>query len=77
MGYEGTLYETANEIFDEVVFTDERDLELYNGEPSPYLARDELYEIIGEMIYDAEKAMRECAESNRERFLRLVKEVGE
>lgn len=72
-GTDGTMYEIANEVFDEVVFTDEHDLDLYNGEPSPYLARDELYEIIGEMIAAAEEAMVDCARANKDRFLALLR----
>ena len=72
-GTEGTMYEIANEVFDEVVFTDEHDLELYNN--GSEALRDELYEIIGEMIFDAEEAMLKCAKENRERFLAMVREA--
>ena len=72
-GTEGTMYEIANEVFDEVVFTDDDDLDRYNDEQGDVL-RDALYEIIGEMITDAETAMVECAKSNRDSFLKLVRE---
>lgn len=70
-----TVYELANEIFDEEVFRDSTDLEAYNNEPSPYLLRDELYEIIGRMCHEAVTAMREQAQGERDAFLAKVREV--
>ena len=70
-----TVYELANEVFDEEVFGDDSDLKAYNGEPSPYLLRDELYEIIGRMCHEAVSAMREQVKGERDAFLTKVREV--
>ena len=72
---EGTIYEIANEVFDEVVFTDDDDLDRYNNEQGDVL-RDALYEIIGEMIADADAAMVDCAKRNKDSFLKMVRERG-
>ena len=69
-----TVYEPANEVFDEEVFADDSDLEAYNSEPSPYLLRDELYEIIGRMCQEAVQAMREQAKEDKDAFLEKVRE---
>lgn len=69
-GSEGTMYELANEVFDSVVFTRQEYLDAYNN--ADEAVRDELYEIVGEMIYEAECAMVKCAESNRKHFLALL-----
>lgn len=71
-GTEGTMYEIANEVFDEVVFSAYDDLDAYNA--GPETLRDELYEIVGEMIAAAEQAMVDCARANKERFLKMVRE---
>jgi len=68
-----SIYEIANDIFDSVVFSSEHDLKLYNDEPTDRL-RDELYEIIGMMIGDAEEAMYRCAYAKRDDFLEMVRE---
>ena len=69
-GTEGTMYEIANEVFDSVVFTEDEYLDAYNN--ANELVRDELYEIVGEMIHEAERAMVKCAEANRKHFLALL-----
>lgn len=69
-----TVYELANEIFDEEMFADYSDLEAYNSEPSPYLLRDELYEIIGRMCQEAVQAMRKQVKGEKAAFLEKVRE---
>jgi len=71
-GTEGTMFEIANEVFDEVVFTDDDDLKRYNDEQSGVL-RDALYGIVEDMISAADKAMVECAQKNKDSFLELVR----
>ena len=68
-----SMYEKANEIFDQVMFADDELLALYNSDESGIL-RDELYEIIGEMMHEAKLAMVRVAEGSRERFELAVRE---
>ena len=69
----GTMYEIANDVFDEVVFGDSRLLDAYNGRDDE-TAREELFDIIGFMLHDAEQAMCRTAEKHREWFVMLLEE---
>lgn len=72
--YGNTVYEMANEIFDEVVFEDSRDLDLYNDNDDSYASlRDDLYDIVGEMMHAAEEAMMRVANERKDAFLNNVR----
>lgn len=67
----GTMYEFANDVFDEVVFKDSDLLDVYNGMDDD-VAREELFDIVGFMLHDAEQAMYETAEKHRSKFVELL-----
>ena len=71
-GTEGTMFEIADELFNEVVFTYKDDLDKYNARADKD-AREMLFEIIGEMIDAAESAMVECAQLHKDEFLKFVR----
>ena len=73
-----TMYEAANDIFDEIVFAyDDRALDIYNDEGDGEL-HDELFSIIAAMVERAEGAMIDCAREYKDDFLYMVYEsVGE
>lgn len=66
-----SIYEVANEIFDEQVFDHDAYLEKYNSYEGGEL-RDELNEIVGEMIEEAVEAMVECARRRKGDFIDLI-----
>ena len=71
--YNDTVYQIANDIFDEIVFEDDLDLARYNSREDD-VARERLYDIVGYMIHDAERAMLECAKEYKQGFLTLLED---
>ena len=69
-GTEGTLYEITSELFDEVVFVRQSDLDAFNSHRE---MEGEVDEIIGQMIEAAERAMRECALVHKDGFLNKLR----
>lgn len=73
MEYRESLYELANQIFDEEVFCERNLLDAYNsidGEEG----REALFDIVGDMMHEATSQMRRVARENKEWFASIVEE---
>lgn len=71
MVYMETLYEIANEIFDEEMFSDRAFLDAYNDAEGD-AAHDTLCDIIASMCSEALETMSKVARDNKELFTKVV-----
>jgi len=69
-----SLYEFAQDIFDEEVLDDPLVdyYELFNANKGAN--EEEALEIVGDMCADAIRAMRECAKEHRDKFIKRLEE---
>lgn len=65
-----TLFEIAQEIFDDEVLVDEEYFDMFNVAPQE--VKDELLEIVGAMCHDAISAMLQTAASHRDMYQRML-----
>lgn len=77
-GTEGTLYEIANEMFNEIVMDDDNDWDIYYDWTNTELGYIDtlIDEIIDSMIGAADKAMRGCALTHKDEFLEELRRLA-
>lgn len=67
-----TLFEIAQEVFDDEVLVDGEYFDLFNAAPQE--VKDELLEIVGAMCHDAISAMLQTAAGHRDLYQRKLRE---